>query len=69
MENTTATTARKFDMDKKLAQFRKAKIRYENSRVGSGQEYWDRMERLVAQAEAAGCLDEFVKHATAQPTN
>ena len=58
---TPATRNRPFDMDRKVARFARAREKYNNSRLGEGDKAYAEMEFLVAEAEAAGCLIEFVR--------
>lgn len=55
-----------FDMTAAIAKFRAAKQTYETSRLGSNRERTAEatMNRLVAQAERAGMLAEFVTAVT-----
>ena len=64
MNSTTATTTK---FNKMVLDFKKAKFLANENRLGSAKqlrgEAW--MERLVAQAEAAGFLTEFCRAVTA----
>lgn len=61
MTTTQTTTDTRFD--RMIEEFKVARFRFNNSRLGSskGDAAERKMERLVEQAEKMGRLDEFVR--------